>query len=303
MQVFDETHLMILTDMAAAAGRWNSGYTVPASIPFNISRMADVAPMSDGELRQFISPDYIGASPVDGSESLKEEAESGFNDEYKLPPIDDVRCHGLTTNHYDEDPLHFTYIPPPPRSIHADLQDPHGVLNIGTIVSLNALNGHNMHEKWDIDKQSAEFLASVIPLGGSNQLEEAWKISEPMRTRELKIEEAILSTDPELDLLKLKKRNVVTLSTHGLEQFPLDDQKDESLRWPDSRLSLPGETEWTIANEKFEVGRDTMAYIKEIADPGPGDCKSIPEICDQYRVRRAFALFNSPTDQARFDPQ
>ena len=187
-------------------------------------------------------------------------------DEDELSPWDYALHHGLVANSFDSNPFCSEYLPSLPESLHIDLEDPPSTLSIGTLVCTWALNGHTTHERWDVDKESVEFLTSVLAL--SNKYSEGLDCIHTMkRFGELKVEEATLASDAELDLLKLKRRNVVTITTEDMQPFQLNDERDESLCWPSNLLRLPAETDRDISNEKLEVDLETMEYMKAVAAP------------------------------------
>ena len=195
--------------------------------------------------------------------------------------LDYARQHGLISSHFAEHPFQSACLPSPPRSPLRDLEDPAGVLNIATVVSLKALDGHTTHEKWDIDKASAEFIGSVISLEKEDPTESIAEVDKPLKITDLKLVEPILTTDPELDLVHLKQRNTPTIRTRGMKPFKLNDEVDESIRWPAHLLRLPAEKDQQVMDDKLIVDHDTIQYIKELATPPAleGDETELDSLC------------------------
>ena len=205
-------------------------------------------------------------------------------DDEELTLTDYARCHGLTTDHRQEYPLESACLPSPSNDLWTDLQDPQGCLNIGTLVAVGALHGHTTKEKWDVNKESAECLASVLNLGKGSSDNMAGLIDLP-KLKDLKLQEPILASDPEFDVLRLKHRNAITLMTADMEPFPLDDEKGETLIWSKRDLKLPAEIEHLIASEKLEVDRGTMEYIRGLScPPDIRDKETVVSALEQERV-------------------
>ena len=76
-----------------------------------------------------------------------------------------------------------------------------------------------------------------------------------------------MKSDPELELLRLRRRHVAVITTRGLEPFQLNVENDESLQWPAHLQSLPAEKDTQVASEKLDVGSDVMDYLRDLALP------------------------------------
>ena len=102
--------------------------------------------------------------------------------------------------------------------------------SVALLAALGALNGVNSYEKWDVDKESAGFLASVVTLGKDD--------GSPMELRDihvdfrdLKVMEPLLHCDPDLELQQLRRRNQVNISPRGIAPIPLQEGEGDVFRW------------------------------------------------------------------------
>lgn len=222
--------------------------------------------------------------------------ENCLSDDSEPSLIEYARHYGLTREYYIENPFRSTALPSPPGSVDAELQDPDNALNIGTIVSINALNGKTADEKLDVDADTIEFLTSVMSYGKEDYSDGADNTCRSTTVRELKLEEAILPTDSDRDLLQLKRRNMALISSEGLEPFELDIEKDQSYDWPSKDLQQPHEINKLVATERLEVDRSVVEYLKGLSSPAVESYESILESLNYESVRktisRAFCLSN-----------
>ncbi|KAK3715005.1 structural constituent of nuclear pore [Vermiconidia calcicola] len=215
-----------------------------------------------------------GRYPSNGSADLL----SDVCDEDELTPFEYARYHGLTTSYMDEDPRCTVPLPSTPKSADADLADPQATLNLDTLVALGALNGHNCHERWEVDKNAAKFLASAIALGKEYETQDEYGLDEAWSLRDLKTEEPLMSSDPGLELVRLKRRNALIISTEGIPPICLDAWETPS--WTVEELHLPAEKDRNVAHEKLDVDNETMQYLKEIFNiPPEGDDEMIIADC------------------------
>lgn len=187
------------------------------------------------------------------------------------PPDDDVnedfqplryaRQYGLTTDYLAQNPLHNAYIPTPPASVLADFSPE---IDSRDVNEAKALMEQPGNERWDIDKDTAAVLTSVMAIGNADGVHyEANRRS----LRDLKVDEPVLSSDPDMDLSKLKARNQVHLSTHGMLPYELKREKDEGLAWSAEQLKLPSLVSDSIAGEKLDIDRDTMEFLRRVTEP------------------------------------
>lgn len=184
------------------------------------------------------------------------------SDDDQLLPLEYARRYGLTKSHL-HDPYDAVNSPPAPGVARADLQDPEPTLNIDNIFSDQALESVIAVEKWDVDRGTATYLASVGVLGRDDPSLTPQHIDGPVYLCDLKLEEAVLASDPELDLCRLKRRNRVIISSSGMRLFELNSEKGESFAWSATERQACSSVENLIAKEKLDVDIETLTYLKE----------------------------------------
>ena len=183
--------------------------------------------------------------------------------QFDLPLVAYARLHGLTTDYLSQHPLTSDLCPGLPADWKSDLEDPEGTPNIGLLVSLGALNGRTLHEKLDIDKDTAELLSSVFKLAQSDDTLDEPVYSYTPSLRDLKIEEPMLMSDAELDLMRLVRHNTVTISSNGMRPFPKDEIQDPGFLGLQKDAAMLGDLE-KRTDEKLDIDRSTMQYINDI---------------------------------------
>ncbi|KAK0342252.1 hypothetical protein LTR91_025916 [Friedmanniomyces endolithicus] len=182
-----------------------------------------------------------------------------------LDLLEEARAEGLCHDTFLDHPFASARMPTPPDSAADDLDQWPG-LEVDQRVAAFDLVDHG--EKWDVDRESAEFLASVIAFGKADDRVFASDDS-PTTFTDLKMDEPILQCDPHVEVQKLKDRNAVELSTQGLELFALDREKGESVCWAITDLHLPMLKDNEVASERFEVSEDVVTLLRNIAQPSP----------------------------------
>lgn len=218
------------------------------------------------------------ASDSDGDTAMEEDvpvdyqhaAQGGSRqeDDHPMSFVEEARSLGLCQDYFADDPLASAGLLTPPNMRVGDLADPPGVQSIALLTALGALNGANAYEKWDVDKESAGFLASVMALGKDDCTPPELHDENVVSYSDLKLMEPLLRCDADIELERLKRRNEVSVSTSNLEAFPLNVDKDESVEWPSSLLKLTADKDCLATSEKWEVSKDVMEYVRDIANPG-----------------------------------
>ncbi|KAI7214285.1 hypothetical protein KC333_g6099 [Hortaea werneckii] len=151
----------------------------------------------------------------------------------------------------------------PSEAVQLDLTDPPG---LSTAALLDMLRNTVTSEKWDVDRESTNFLAEVATVD-----RHPWTPWDADGSRvpfqDLKIMEPVLTTDHELDIQRLEARNTVTISTNDIEPVPVDIERDEGLQWPSRYACLPTELECEFATARLDIGKDVVDYLRDIAQP------------------------------------
>ena len=229
-----------------------------------------VAPSEPAAGAQYLDSTVVGCSQacaVDHDHAMPHGHETDSDDDYDEDwpsPLDYARYYGLTTSYFDTDPLQSDFLPSPSGDFYSDLGDPELAPNLDLLASLAASNESAIHEKWDIDKDAGVFLASVVKSTNIEAAAEFLEANGMLGFGDLKLEEPLLASDPELDLLRLKRRNTVIISAHGLEPFVINEQKGEGLSWAMEELQLVAEKERELGQEKLDVDHSTRQFLKEV---------------------------------------
>jgi len=201
-----------------------------------------------------------------------------------LDLLEEARAEGLCHDTFLDHPFASACMPTPPGSAADDLDHWPSLTSAHKVAAL-ALIVHG--EKWDVDRESAEFLASVIAFGKADKgvltLEDC-----STTFTDLKVDEPILQCDPHVEVQKLKDRNAVKLTAQDLEPFALDKHKGESIYWASTDLQLPTMKDNEVASEKFEVSEDVVTLLREIAQPSPvGYAEMLACLIDVDKVSHA----------------
>jgi len=266
------------------------------------------SPYSDAQLDR---SDHINIS-----EDLFNAGSHGFGAAQVVPQPGDsnddhegASCSVL--EHADETGLWFDYlaahllasqcIPPPPETAADDLDDPPGAVSLGLSDAISAENLTATGEKWQVDKETAALLASVILLPGKQEPSQGSMEDRRLWLRPLKIDEALLSRDHGLELQQIRRRNVVKLDVQGLKsmQLPLDVERNESVHWPSSLLRLPDQLNEEVSRERLDVAEATIHYLRRVAEPATRETDIITECFDCRRVRSQLNGVEAYADQTQ----
>ena len=204
----------------------------------------------------------IAVMTYSGSQILSGDA-CQWNEDSPMSFVEQARTSGLCRDYLTDRPF-ASYIPSPPETSVEDLADPPGVQDIA---ARGALDGTNFHEKWDVDKESAGFLASVLALAKDDETPLELQDSR-VSFCDLKVIEPLLHCDPELELQQLRRRNQVKITSRGMPPAMLVNDDGEGIGWSLQELERPVEAEHQLASEKLDVSQDVSSYLRDIAGAG-----------------------------------
>ncbi|KAK5720813.1 hypothetical protein LTR15_006775 [Elasticomyces elasticus] len=180
-----------------------------------------------------------------------------------LELLEEVRDEGYSHNTLLEDPLRSIWLPTPPASADGKLEEWPEVEGGHRTAAMNLVS-HG--EKWEVDKETMGFLASVMALGREDEQTTVLDDT-PLTFTDLKIDEAVLQCDAAVEVRKLRERHIVKLNTDGLEPFALATDKGESIQWRSTDLALPSKIHEQIVADRLEISRDEASYLQNIAQP------------------------------------
>lgn len=162
-----------------------------------------------------------------------------------------------------ENPLESTKAQTPSEAVHLDLTDPPG---LSTASLLDMLRNTVTSEKWNVNRESTNFLAEVATAD-----KHPWTPWDADGSRapfqDLEIMEPVLTTDHEMDIQRLEARNTVIISTNDIEPVPVDIERDEGLQWPSRCAHLPSELDCEYASARLDIGKDVVDFLRDIAQP------------------------------------
>lgn len=182
-------------------------------------------------------------------------ADFELEDDVELTP-EEAALHAYRSHN----PLRPDLLPVTPPDYDGDLADPPRVAEMQKMVDLAGILGP---EKWDVDQEALQFLASTRTLMKENKSNLRREGLHP-GFRDLRLDEPVLKTDPHLEMLRILERNQVHLTSDGFDRISLNVEKDESIKWPKHILQLPSIVDKQIASEKLEVDMETVEYLRDI---------------------------------------
>jgi len=205
-----------------------------------------------------------------GAESSFGEAEISFDeaesslDDQEPSILEYARYHGLASYHMLDDDDDFD-----PRLIEAasfsfDDDDVNALTNF--VVDTGILD-----EKLILDADARAVLASIFQAG---QKSETYPLElDIRRTKHVRLEEPLLFTDPKLDVkqylgARLAAQTELRIDVDKLPLFPIDEQSDEALGWPEKYHTLPVKYDKHIADEKIQVPKEALLFLHQVCQPG-----------------------------------
>lgn len=138
-------------------------------------------------------------------------------------------------------------------------------------------------DRWEVDRECAGLLASVMSFVKVDS-SAPWDYGIRTETKDLKLEEPVLLTDPDADMRVVYERHEVHVSSKNIEPFRLDIDKDESVVWSANARAAPSTVGKQIAAEKLQIKKDSMDYMRELYAMLGGD---VTDYTEAERRRKA----------------
>ena len=198
-----------------------------------------------------------------GSTSIPQ-CQTSSDDESEMQSIlQEARDLGLCQDYFSLDPFESCNLPTPPEPAEESLADPPDVMTLGLRMTLDALNGTSTREKYDVDGETMHFMGflSCFERSSASQVCQSELM---LPTRTFKAESPIMQGDHDLELLQVRRRNTVVLSSRGLDPFAVVRDKNEDLEWTAAQLALPSEIDQSFACAKLLVDPDAMEFIRNL---------------------------------------
>jgi hypothetical protein len=199
-------------------------------------------------------------------------------------PMEYARFYGLRRDLPLHNLLSSDLIPLPSEDIYLDMVEPPGLLRAETLQTdvMESLR----NERLDVDRETATFLASLLGAARRFELDPIDVVLEPEGLHRLKLELPLLARDHEVEMLALRRRNEVRLSSQGIGCFQLDPDKDEGIAFPraeiDKKLALDRE----LGSEKLDVGKETVGLLRDLHELWNGkDVNLLDGLYESYKAR------------------
>ena len=215
-------------------------------------------------------------------------------------PMEYARFYGLRRDLPLDNLLSSDLIPLPSEDIYLDMKELPGLLRADTLQAgvLESLR----NERLDVDKETATFLASSLGAAKRFELDPVDVMLEPEGLHRLKLELPLLARDHEVEMLALRRRNEVRLSSQGIDRFQLDSDKNEGIAFPraeiDKKLALDRE----LGNEKLDVSKETVGLLRDLHELWNGkDVNLLDGLYESYKVRTCtvFPVVDCVTDSSQ----
>ena len=203
-------------------------------------------------------------------------------------PLEYARFHGLCRDYEMDHPLSSALIPHPQKNLSSITDDLEGAL---VPEALLAEVHDSLNERLDIDKEAANFLVSILRIckqDESGQVSVDLALRSPER---LKLELPVLTNDHDIDMITLRRRHEVKLTSKGIEPFQLDTEKGESLVFSSAEVKDKQRLDTELQNEKLDVGKETVELFRELRDlTSSEEVDYVNEAYGSYKVGPNFAL-------------
>ena len=171
-----------------------------------------------------------------------------------------ARYYNLSKNHMGVDPLRYV---PPPDQPPLQLDTEPAWLQSGPSITTPP------SERLIAVKEASALLAVTDPKQYGDYAFEALDLAPTHRIRHLKVELPLLRSDHEMDMLNFARRIEPNLAEEFIPFEKVDNEQDEGPEWPSYCHAWPAMYFQKAQNEKLEVARDVIAYMKAALNVQP----------------------------------
>lgn len=197
-----------------------------------------------------------------GSDSASSLAEEDAEPDLETP-LEYARFHGLCRDCEADHPLSREGIPFPPADLCSVADEPEGVLFPDALI---AEVHDSLNERLDVDKEAANFLMSILRTCKQNEGDRLRVDLAEWNPKRLKLELPVLASDHEVDMITVRRRNEVKLTSRGIEPFQRDKEKGESFAFSSSEINDKHRLDGELQNEKLDVGKETVELFRQLRD-------------------------------------
>lgn len=213
-------------------------------------------------------------------QNMSFEAESPLEGE-EPSIIDYARLHGLSCDPADDgiDDFDFSLLEATSPSYNDDDMEQ----RVGM-----AIDGKFHDERLNLNADARAMLASVFD---TQQAVELYPMElDIRRTKYVRLEEPLLLRDHELDIKqyladRLAAQSDSDIDLSKLPFFPVNDENDEGLLWPEKYQSLPDEYNEILHEEKIQVPKEALVLLHQVCERErrPEDIHAIMESQLKYK--------------------
>ncbi|KAL8689832.1 MAG: hypothetical protein Q9224_004552 [Gallowayella concinna] len=170
-----------------------------------------------------------------------------------------ARHYKLSRNHLEIDPLALV---PRPEVASLQLEDESEF----KLLHLNTCLTTPPPERLTAVKEASTLLAITNPIQYQACRLEDVELIPTHRTRNFTVELPLLRSDPEADMLDFVHHIEPNLANEFIPFEKIDDEQDEGLEWPSYCHAWPEIFFQKAQNEKIQVAKDVIAYLKATLD-------------------------------------
>jgi len=202
-------------------------------------------------------------------------------------PLEYARYHGLCRDYEMDHSLASDLIPLPQEDqshIADELED--ALFPEALMAEVH----DSLNERLDVDKEAASFLMSILKKCKQDEAEQIRVDPAILDPKRMKVELPVLANDHDVEMISLRRRHEVKLTSKGVQPFQLDAEKGESLLFSsaeEDKQRLDAE----LQNEKLDVGKETVEIFRELRHlTSSKEVDHVNEAYDSYKVSFKFGL-------------
>lgn len=197
-------------------------------------------------------------------------------------PLEYARFHGLCRDYEMDHPLFSALIPPAQEDPSHIADEPGSTLFPEALMA--EVHG-SLNERLDVDKEAASFLMSILKTCKRDESDHIGIDPAILKYKRLKLELPVLAGDHEVDMITLRRRHEVKLTSKGIEPFQLDTEKGESLVFSSAEINDKQRLDGELQNEKLDIGKETVELFRQLRDLTSGDeVDYVNEAYGSYKV-------------------
>jgi DNA-binding protein YbaB len=185
-------------------------------------------------------------------------------------------------------PLSGNLIPLPQEDQSHIADEPEGALFPETLL---AEVHDSLNERLDVDKEAAGFLVSILKKCKQDEAEQIRIDPAILDPKRMKLELPVLANDHDVEMISLRRRHEVKLTSKGVKPFQLDTEKGESLVFSSAEVKDKQRLDAELQNEKLDVGKETVELFRELRDLTISKkVDYVNEAYNSYKVSFLFVL-------------